>query len=372
MKIAVLGGYAPSLPHFRGPMIRAMVQAGHEVVAMAPGQDPIIVEKLAALGASYQAVPLGRTGMNPVEDLRSITALTRIFRDVKPDLILSYTIKPVIYGSIAAARAGVAHRHAMITGLGSALMGQGFKMRCISAMTRFLYRRGMARNHGVFFQNPDDRAFFEQNRMLPQGLKVTLINGSGVDLAHFTEAPLPDGPPTFLLVARLTRDKGLLEFVEAARLLRARHPAARCQVLGMLDTNPTAISRAQMDAWGREGIIEYLGTTKDVRPFLAASHAMVLPSYGEGTPRSVLEAMATGRAVITTLASGCKETVAPGENGYLVPVKNSLALAEAMVRLVEDPTLFRQMGRASRRIAEEKYDVDKVNAVILDALGIQP
>ncbi len=371
MKVAVLGGYAPSLPHFRGPMIRAMVQAGHEVVAMAPGHDPVIVEKLAALGATYREVPLGRTGMNPLEDLKSIQALTATFREVRPDLLLSYTIKPVIYGSIAAARAGVPRRHAMITGLGSALMGEGFKMRCISAITRFLYRRGMARNQGVFFQNPDDRAFFEGQGLLPADIAITLINGSGVDLAHFTPAPLPEGPATFLLVARLTRDKGLLEFVEAARLVKAKHPEVRCQVLGMLDTNPTAISKAEVDAWQSEGVIEYLGTTKDVRPFLAAAHAMVLPSYGEGTPRSVLEAMATGRAIVTTTAPGCKETVVPGENGFLVPVKAPAALAAAMLSLIEDKGLLRTMGEASLRMARDKYDVHKVNAVILGALGLQ-
>lgn len=370
MRIAVLGGFAPSLTNFRGPMIKAMVDAGHEVIGLAPEVDEAVIARLASFGVAFRPVPLGRTGLNPMQDLKSIRALTEIFREVKPDLVLSYTIKPVIYGSIAAARAGVPHRHAMITGLGSTLQGHGFKMRCISTLTKWLYRRGLAKNQGVFFQNPDDRAFFERNGLLPKSAKVTIINGSGVDLAHYAPAPLPEGPPTFLLVARLTREKGLLEYVEAARILKARFPEARFQVLGGLDSNPTGVSQKQVEAWAQEGLIEPLGLTKDVRPFIASAHVIVLPSYGEGTPRSVLEGMAMGRAIVTTLAPGCRETVVEGMNGFLVPTQDAPALAAAMAKFLEQPSLLRTMGAASLAQAEAKYDVHKVNAVILGALGL--
>jgi glycosyltransferase involved in cell wall biosynthesis len=351
-------------------MMRAMVEAGHEVVGLAPGEDPTVIAELAAIGVGYKAIPLGRTGLNPIEDLRSLRAIKAVLKEVRPDVLLSYTIKPAIYGSLAAAKVGIPHRHAMITGLGSSLIGEGFKMRCMAALAKRLYRYGLAGNEGVFFQNPDDRAFFEQNGLLSPHCRVTVINGSGVDLDYFPLADQPAGPLTFLLVARLTRDKGVMEFVEAARMLKSRHPEVRCQLLGPYDSNPSAIQPAQVDAWEREGIIQYLGTAKDVRPLLAEAHVVVLPSYGEGTPRSILEAMAMGRAVVTTLAPGCRETVIEGKTGYLVAPKDPITLAEAMERFLPDPALAIRMGAAARVYAEDKYDVNKVNQVILKALAL--
>jgi glycosyltransferase involved in cell wall biosynthesis len=351
-------------------MMRGMVEAGHEVIGLAPGEDPTVIADLAAIGVGYRTIPLGRTGLNPLEDFRTLRAIMATLEEVRPDLLLSYTIKPVIYGSFAAARIGIPHRYAMITGLGSVLMGEGFKMRCMAVLAKWLYRHGMAKNEGVFFQNPDDRAFFERNRLLSPDCRVTLINGSGVDLGYFPYAAQPTGPLTFLLIARLTREKGVMEFVEAARILKSRHPEIRCQLVGPIDSNPSAIPQDQVTAWEREGIIQYLGSSKDVRPILAGAHVFVLPSYGEGTPRSVLEAMATGRAVVTTLAPGCKETVIDGKTGFLVPPKNSDALADAMMRFQADPTLAPAMGMAARTYAEGKYDVNKVNEVIMKALGL--
>jgi len=379
VKVAVLGSYARSLTQFRGDMLQAMVAAGHEVTALAPAEDPamapdgdpgFVPTRLKAWGVRFRPVPLGRTGLNPLADLRTLGALVSAFRETRPDLLLSYTIKPVIYGSLAAAWAGIPHRFAMITGVGSALQGQGAGMGLLASLARRMYRLGLAKAEGVFFQNGDDRAFFEANRLLAPGCRVTMINGSGVDLAHFAPRPQPSGPATFLMVARLTRDKGVLEFAEAARRLKARHPGSRCVLVGPFDSNPTAVSRDQVEQWGREGILDYRGATADVRPFLADSHVFVLPSYGEGTPRSVLEALATGRAVVTTLAPGCRETVIEGQTGFLVPVRDPAALAEAMARFVEDPSLAARMGQGARAYAEAKYDVHAVNRVILDALGL--
>jgi glycosyltransferase involved in cell wall biosynthesis len=360
-------------------MLQAMVRAGHEVVAMAPeqdaalapGEDPGLVRsQLAAMGVGFRPVPLGRTGLNPLADLRSFGALASLFRELRPDLLLSYTIKPVIYGSLAAAWAGVPHRFAMITGVGSVLEGRGLKLGALAAVAKRLYRLGLARNEGVFFQNPDNRAFFEHHRLLPPDCRVTMINGSGVDLAQFAQSPVPDGPATFLMVARVARDKGVLEFAEAARLLKARHPEARCRLVGPIDSNLTALPRQVVAQWQREGILDYRGPAGDVRPELAASHVFVLPSYGEGTPRSVLEAMAAGRAVVTTQVPGCKETVIEGQTGFLVPARDPGALAETMARFVADPALAIRMGEQGRRYAAAKYDVHKVNQVILGALGL--
>ncbi|MBI1752391.1 MAG: glycosyltransferase family 4 protein [Acidobacteria bacterium] len=370
MKVAVFGSYAPSLWLFRAPMMRAMVAAGHEVTGLAPNGDQALIDNLASIGVAYRHVPLGRTGLNPLEDLRSLLAIRAALKDLRPDVLLSYTIKPVIYGSYAASMVGVPHCHAMVTGLGSSLMGEGFKRKCMAALSKWLYRRGLSGIEGVFFQNPDNRAFFEKHRLLPATCRITQINGSGVDLAQFPFTPQAAPPLTFLLVGRVTREKGIMEFVEAARRLKAKHPGTRFHLLGGYDTNPSAISKSQVQAWVDEGTIEYLGTVKDVRPMLSAAQVVVLPSYGEGTPRSVLEAMAMGRAVVTTLAPGCKETVIEGQTGFLVPTRNVEALAEAMERFITDPGLAIRMGAAGRAYAEEKYDVDKVNAVILKALGL--
>ncbi|MDR3670279.1 MAG: glycosyltransferase family 4 protein [Holophaga sp.] len=379
MRIAVFGGYSSSLVRFRGAMLQAMVGAGHEVVAMAPeqdaalapGEDPGLVRsQLAAMGVAFRPVPLGRTGLNPLADLRSLGALASMFRELRPDLLLSYTIKPVIYGSLAAAWAGVPHRFAMITGVGSVLEGRGPKLGVLAAVAKRLYRLGLARNEGVFFQNPDNRAFFERHRLLAPGCRVTMINGSGVDLAQFPRSPVPGGPASFLMVARVARDKGVLEFAEAARLLKARHPEARCRLVGPIDSNLTALPRQVVAQWQREGILDYPGPARDVRPELAACQVFVLPSYGEGTPRSVLEAMAAGRAVVTTRVPGCKETVLEGRTGFLVPPRDPEALAEAMARFVADPSLAIRMGEQGYQYAAAKYDVHKVNRVILGALGL--
>lgn len=379
MKVAVLGGYAQSLTKFRGPMMEAMVQAGHEVYGLAPAEDRALAPEvdpaevpaqLAAMGVGFIPVPLGRTGLNPVADLACLRHLAGLFRELQPDVLLSYTIKPVVYGSLAAAWAGVPHRYAMITGVGSVLEGRGWRLGPLAAVARGLYRLGLARDEGVFFQNPDNLAYFQANRLLPGNCRVTLINGSGVDLDHYTRVPLPEGPPTFLMVARLSRDKGVLEYAAAARWLKHRHPQARCVLVGPIDTNLTAVSRGLVDEWVREGTLDYRGHTQDVRPALREAHVFVLPSYAEGTPRSVLEAMAAGRAVVTTRAPGCKETVVEGQTGFLVPIRDALALGRAMERFVLEPGLAARMGDAGRTYAEEKYDVRKVNEVILAAMGL--
>jgi glycosyltransferase involved in cell wall biosynthesis len=202
-------------------------------------------------------------------------------------------------------------------------------------------------------------------------LPVVQVGGSGVDLARFASAPLPPGPPTFLLIARLLRDKGVVEYVEAARRVRKRRPDARFQLLGPLDPNPAAISRAELEAWVAEGAIEYLGETRDVRPYLAKATVYVLPSYyREGLPRSIVEAMAMGRPIITTDAPGCRETTVDGQNGYLVPSRDSAALAAAAMRFADDPALAHAMGRRSRQIAEARFDVNRINAALLAAMRL--
>jgi len=375
MRVVVIGVLAESMVTFRGDMLQEMVEHGHDVLAIAPEDDPQVRATLAGMGVGYRSAPLERTSLNPLSDARATLALARIVRAFHPDVVLSYAAKPVIYGSIAARLARVPHRAAMITGLGSAL-GDGVtsaasrKRRALARVMRGLYRTALRGVHTLLFQNPDDLAAFRAMGLIAPGTRIVRIDGSGVNLERFPMAPMPEGPVSFLMVARLIRDKGVREYLEAARRVRAAVPGTRFRLLGALDSNPTAVSQAELDAWVREGVVDYLGVTEDVRPHLAAAHVCVLPSYGEGMPRSILEALATGRPVVVTDVPGCRETVVDGENGRLVPVRDPGALADALRFLAEHPEGLAAMGARSRELAARRFDVRLVNAAILEGLGL--
>ncbi len=371
-KIVVIGGDAPALISFRGDLIAAMADAGHEVIACAPGAHPEVAAAMRARGARYLPVALDRAGINPLADLSSLLALRRLFLQLRPDLVLAYTAKAVIYGAGAARLAGVPHIFAMITGLGYAFIdGRELKRRVLRRVTSRLYRASLAGCEAIFFQNRDDLEEFRRAGIVAAGKPLIRVDGSGVDTSYYGFAPVAAEPPSFLLIARLLRDKGILEYVEAARRLRAAHPGARFCLLGPLDPNPAGISAAMLERWRAEGAIEYLGEADDVRPHLRACSAYVLPSYREGMPRTVLEAMAIGRAIVTTDAPGCRETVSEGANGFLVPPRDAAALAEAMRRLIVQPELAIAMGRRSRQIAEQRFDVHRINAVMLETMRLQ-
>ena len=374
MRVVVVGVLAESMVTFRGDMLRTMVEHGHEVVAVAPEDDPEVRATLAAMGVHYRSAPIDRTSMSPARDGRATLALARLMRGLRPDIVLTYAAKPVIYGSIAARLARVPHRAAMITGLGSALGGSTMSAsrsrRTLAQVMRGLYRTALRGVETLFFQNPDDLAAFESMGLIAPGTRIVRIHGSGVNLERFTEVPLPDGPVSFLMVSRLIRDKGVREYVEAARRVREVAPAVRVRLLGSLDSNPTAVSQDELDGWVRDGVVEYLGSTDDVRPYLADAHVVVLPSYGEGMPRSILEALATGRPVVVTDVPGCRETVVDGWNGRLVPVRDADALAEAMLDLVARAEDLPTMAGHSHQLAVERFDVASVNATILEALGL--
>jgi glycosyltransferase involved in cell wall biosynthesis len=358
------------LIHFRGPLLQRLVAEGHEVTACAPDASAAIRRELAALGVTYRHVPIQRAGMNPMRDVGTVRALATLYREVQPDLVLTYTIKPVIYGSLAARVAGVPRVCSIITGLGYSFGTATWRQRALNPVVRSLFRFALSHNEVVFFQNPDDlRQFVDAG--LASDRQAVLVNGSGVDLEHFRVAPLPEGTPVFLLTTRLLWEKGVGEYVAAARSLKAKYPTARFRLLGPLDPNPAAVSRVQLDAWTTEGVIEYLGSTNDVRPAIADASVFVLPSaYREGTPRSILEAMSMGRPIITTDAPGCRETVRRDENGFLVPMSDWTALADAMERFLRDPERVAPMGARSRAIAEEKYDVHLVNRMMMRAMGL--
>jgi glycosyltransferase involved in cell wall biosynthesis len=368
-RVVVLGSLALSLINFRGPLIAELVSRGHRVFALAPDIDEDVAAQVRALGAEPVSIRLGRTSLNPFGAMATLRDLSRALRSIGPDVVFAYTIKPIILGAAAARAAGVPRFVCLVTGLGYAFTGGRERKRLLSrAIGKVMYKRAFRRSVLAVFQNPDDRGEFRRLRLLPPSLPTLLINGSGVDVDRFSPAPLPAGP-SFLMIARLLKDKGIREFAQAAARLRAERPEVRISVVGFLDTSPDGIGQAGLDQLIAAGV-DYRGLQLDVRPAIAEHSVYVLPSYREGTPRSVLEAMAMGRPVITTDAPGCRETVAHGVNGLLVAVKDAEALYRAMVRFVDEPGLIAPMGAESRRIAEEKFDVRKVNAELLAAAGL--
>ena len=370
-RILVLAGYAPSLVLFRRELLERFVADGHRVLACAADGDRRTVETLRAMDVDFAPLLLRRAGLNPLDDMRYFRAVARLAREFRPDVSLAYTIKPVVFGTLAAARAGVPRRFAMITGLGTAFQeGGGAGRRFLNGTARLLYRAALSRCEKVFFQNRDDRELFTRLRLADPG-RAVLTAGSGVNLEHFSHAPLPDGPPRFLMIARLIAEKGVREFAAAAAMVQRRFPDASFHLVGYREDHPSAIGREELDRWIHHGILQYHGRLADVRPALEECTVFVLPTaYREGVPHTLLEAMATGRPCITTDAPGCRDAVAEGETGLLVPPRDAYALAAAMRRFCEEPALARTMGAAARRRAEQRFDVRQVVETVVGAMGL--
>lgn len=372
MKIAVISNGAQSLLNFRGPLLAEMVKRGHQVLAFAPDHDDASRGALGELGVMPLDYRMRRAGANPLQEIGVILELRRLLGQHRPDLCFSYFIKPVIYGTIAAWLAGVPRRFGLIAGLGFAFTENADRnnhRRLMQRAIATLARLATWRINLMMFQNRDDMSEF-LNRRIVRRNKAELTGATGVDLDDWPQTPFPPGPVTFLLAARLLHDKGIREYVAAARLLRSEHTDSRFLLLGGLDDNPAAIPRHEVEGWIAEGLIEWPGHVA-VKPWLAQSHVYVLPSYyREGVPRSTQEAMAFGRPVITTDAPGCRETVDEGVNGYLVPPRNAAALAEAMRRFLDAPDLIPALGKESRRLAEARFNVHRQNARLLSLMGL--
>jgi glycosyltransferase involved in cell wall biosynthesis len=368
--ILLVASFPASILTFRGSLIASLQSQKLEVHVAAPGlaDGNALRAAIEATGVIVHDIPLQRTNANPFKDMILLWCLFRLMRKTQPDIILSYTVKPVIYGSIVAWLARVPRRYALITGLGFAFTSE--RNGVIPALVKGLYRLALGKVDKVFFQNPDDQALFRNSGIVADKAPSVVVNGSGIDLADYAVVSIPDPPVRYLMIARLLRDKGVCEYAKAAREIRMINGNVHFDLVGWIDENPDAISKSELDAWLERGDIGYLGRLEDVRPAIAESTVYVLPSYREGTPRTVLEAMAMGRAIITTDAPGCRETVIDGENGFLVPVKSVDDLVGAMQRFIDDPQLAVTMGKRSREIAEEKYDVHKVNAIMLHEMGI--
>lgn len=379
MKFLIIASYPASILKFRGALIKALQDKGFEIHIAAPEFEifPEEYEDLTALGYVVHPIPMQRTGTNPLNDAKTLSALYLLMKKIQPSHVMGYTIKPVIYGSLAAKLARVPNRFALITGLGYAFQGadeQNYKKSNLQKIMHKLYSVALASTHKVFFQNPDDEALFKSMGILTPNASTTVVNGSGVNVSEYNVVPFPiinnKPAPRFLLIARLLGDKGVREYAQAARIVKEKYPQAQFDLVGWIDDNPDAIEQQELDNWINEGLFKFWGKLDDVQPAIAASSIYVLPSYREGTPRTVLEAMAMGRPIITTDAPGCRETVIDGQNGYLVPVKSVDELATAMERFIINPELIEKMGMASRALAEKKFDVHSVNKSMLKAMGL--
>lgn len=373
-RVLVLGAVSRSLVNFRGPLLQTLKARGHEVVAAAPNDELAqqVGKTLNGWGIRFVTVELARGGTNPVSDWSSLQAIKKLLIAERPDCLIAYTIKPVIYGGVAARLVGGIRFFPMITGLGYAFTeGRGIKRFILRKIVTHLYRWGLKEPEKVIFQNPDDQALFEELKIVRRSGQSAQIHGSGVDREAFRQEPLPD-KPVFLMVARLVADKGVREYIESARKVKLRFPEATFLLAGGLDPNPTGISKAEVDAWVGEGVIEYRGTVHPVQPILAECRYYVLPSYyREGTPRSVLEAMATGRPVITTDAPGCRETVEHGKNGLLVRPRDSDALASGMIDLLtRSNEEIESMAEEGLKLIRERFDVKKVNESLMSITGL--
>lgn len=379
MKFVIIPSFLPSVLNFRGSLLKAIHEQGYEVHIIAPDLSLFSAEheKLLDLGYYVHEIPMQRTGTNPIADLKTLGSMHTLIKTIKPDYVLSYTIKPVIYGTLAAWLAKVPHRYALITGLGYAFQNveTQSKRNIFQKLVHGLYQQALARSHKAFFQNPDDLKLFQDLKLLNDRIPTVVVNGSGVNITDFNVLPLPVAVDqkikiSFLLIARLLVDKGVREYAEAAKIIKHKYPYVEFNLVGWIDENPAAITQQELDEWIAKKTINYWGKLSDVRPAIAESSVYVLPSYREGTPRTVLEAMAMGRAIITTDAPGCRETVIDGDNGFLVEVKSVESLVEAMEKLILQPELITQMGSRSREIALHKYDVHQVNTHMMLEMGL--
>jgi glycosyltransferase involved in cell wall biosynthesis len=352
--------------NFRAGLVRALQGSGYDVVALAPADE--FSARFADMGVAFEPIEMDPRGTSPLKDALLLGRYYRILKRIRPDVYLGYTAKPNIYGSFAAQALGIPVIN-NVAGLGVAFLSRNW----LNLLIRCLYKAAFRRSAHVFFQNPDDLALFRSANLVDPA-KTSLLPGSGIDLGRFQpSAPRPRGETvTLLMVTRLLWAKGVGEFVESARRLRERYPQARFQIAGIIDdARREGVPRTELKRWQENGLIEYLGALDDVRPALAAADCIVLPSYyPEGTPRSLLEAAATGKPLISCDVPGCRDVVLDGINGFLCEPKDATSLTSAIRRMIELPEIKRRrMGEASRREAEQRFDERIVTERYIEEIG---
>lgn len=369
MRILVLSSHTPSLFWFRMDMMKVLQDTGAEVTAV--GNEPVGKwnDKFSSYGIKYLSIPVSRNGLNVFGDIKTFQALKNIIRLERPDKIFTYQAKTIVYGIFASHFVNTSIlNYPLVAGLGSIFRGTSFRTNIVRSILSLQYKLAFKYSTKVIFQNSDDKKELLRRGLLKES-QTEMINGSGVSLEKFIVQPLPD-KKAILFIGRLIRDKGVGEYLELAKRIKKYYPEVRCLLVGPYDSNPSAIKPDDLQPLIDANIIEYFGEQSDVRPYINDCTVYVLPSYHEGTPKTVLEAMATGRPIVTTDAPGCRETVIDGVNGFLVPVQNIDELEKAVIKILNDTEVAKLFGRNSRKIAEDKYDVNKVNASILKIMGL--
>lgn len=369
MRILVLSSHTPSIFWFRMDMMQAFMDSGCEVIAAGNEPEAQWKAQFAERGIAYHQIHISRNGTNPLKDIHTFRSVYALLKEIRPDKIFTYQAKTIIYGSIAANLLGITEVYPLVAGIGSVFLNDDLKTKIVRTIMVSEYRVAMKKCPAIFFQNRDDAQVFRDHRIIKKQ-KTVLLHGSGVNLDRFQVLPFPE-QFGFLCISRLIRDKGVYEYLSACERIRTEFPSVRCLLVGPYDSNPSALKPDELQKYIDSGAVTYYGEQSDVRPYLAQCNVFVLPSYREGTPKTNLEAMACGRAVITTNAPGCRETVIDGENGYLIPVKDIDALCEKMAHLIRHPELAVQMGADGRKKAEESFDVTLVNRCICESMGLR-
>ena len=371
--ILIITSYGPSLINFRISFIKKLISRGYKISVVSNEHrfSQNLQKKLKDLKIDINIISLSRTSLNFFKDFKSIFEIYKIIKALKPNIIISYTIKPVIFTGLVLKFFKNIKYFPLITGLGTIFIEKkSIKYKFLKYLVIKLYREALKKASKVIFQNKDDQYLFLELRIIKQKNISDVVNGSGVDLNLY---PLSDlnSKPVFLMISRLLVEKGVKEYVEAAKIVRLRFPNAKFHLAGYLDTNPYAISSKELQSWINEGTIKYLGEIDSVQSILKSCRYYVLPSYREGTPRSVLEALSTGRPVITTDVPGCRETVIHKKNGLLVPARDTKALADAMINLLEDSDdNIRKMAFESYMIAKNKFELNKVNETMFKIMNL--
>ena len=368
MKILLLASETHSMFWYRKDMMCEFVRQGCEVVAASEAPEKDWTDVFGSINVKYRQIYVAKNGINPFDDIKTLRDIVRLIEQEKPDKIFAYHAKTVVYGSLAAKKCGVDGMYALIAGLGSVLRGNGFKNSIIRLVLKTEYKAAFKCCKSVITHNSEDRQLLIDEHFAKPD-KIKTVNGSGVNLERFRYSKPPENN-VFLFIARLIGDKGIREYIAAAHKVKEKYPQATFRIVGPYDTNPSALNKREMQTYIDSGDIEYLGELNDVCPQLDDCMVFVLPSYHEGTPKTVLEAMATGRPVITTDVPGCRAAVSDGYNGYLVPAKDSDSLSEKMIYLIEHYDEAVALGLNGRKLAEDKYDSVKVNRSILDIMEI--
>lgn len=373
-KIAIISNSAFSTVNFRKRMIEDITANGWKVYVLAPDFNDKFRNSLEASGAIPVDIRMVRTGLNPAGDMRTLYNLVKTLKQISPDATFSYGIKPVIYGLISSRIVDVPNRYAMIAGLGLLYVDQDpvtLRSKFLKSFANLMYRFSLRYADTVFFQNFGDIDLFVGNHIIPES-KVVKLNGTGVDLNDFDLSSNGNESVSFILVSRLIKMKGIYDYVEAAKRIKKNHDGVKFLLLGDRDENPNSVELSDLKRWVADEIIEWPGHVDDVRPWLSKSSVFVLPTYyKEGIPKSILEAMAMGKPVITTDINGCREAVIDGDNGFLIEPKNIDSLFQKMEYFINNPVMIEKMGLKSRFRAEQFFDVNDVNKKIIDIIESQ-